>query len=82
MINIVSVIQRIDKVDNLVAKSMAYARQLCIENEILQELKALKNPGELSAEEWMFVQAFLATAAGNLLNSVVISRYGGEDARV
>lgn len=82
MINIVTVIQRIDHLSTPVAKAMAYARQLYIENELLLELHALKTRAELSAEEWMFVQAFLATAAGNLLNSVVISRYGGEDARV
>lgn len=82
MINIVHVIQQVDKVDEEAAKSIAYAWQLCTENEILRELKEMKRLNELSLEDWRFIDACLATASGNLLGSVVISRYGGEDARI
>ena len=88
LINIVSVIMKLERVDEVVAKSMAYAWQLCMENEILKDLEGLRKKrlcNELSSEEeeeWRFIDAWLLVAAGNLLTSVVMSRYGGEGARI
>lgn len=82
MINLVHVIMKVERMQAVEAKSMAFAWQLFTENEILQELKGLKARDELSAEDWRFVDACLLAASGNLLTSVVISRYGGEDARI
>ena len=95
LINIVSVIMKIERVEEVVAKSMAYAWQLSMENEILKDLEELKKKkteeekmqrNELSVEEeeedWRFIDAWLLVAAGNLLTSVVMSRYGGEGARI
>ena len=98
LINIVSVIMKIERVEEAVAKSMAYAWQLCMENEILKDLEELKKKkteekkkmqwNELNGEEegeeedWRFIDAWLLVAAGNLLTSVVMSRYGGEGARI
>ena len=82
MINLVHVIAKVDRMEETAAKSMAYAWQLCTENEILKELEELKRRDEMSVEDWNFVDACLLAASGNLLTSVVFSRYGGEDARI
>ena len=100
LINIVSVIKNLERVGDAAAKSMAYAWQLCMENEILKDLDELKKKKEkekggeekecngLSAEkeqeeeEWRFIDAWLLVASGNLFTSVVMSRYGGESARI
>ncbi|KAL9020014.1 MAG: hypothetical protein Q9185_002753 [Variospora sp. 1 TL-2023] len=82
MINLVHVIATLERAETQTAKSMAYAWQLCTENAILEELTALKRRNGLSREEWSFVDACLMAASGNLLASVVMSRYGGEKTRV
>jgi len=82
MINLVHVIMRVDRVEEAIAKSLAYAWQLCTENEILRELEDMKKRNELDLEDWRFIDACLVAASGNLLTSVVISRYGGEGARI
>lgn len=82
LINIVEVIERIEKVTTTAAKSLAYAMQLCIENEILEELKAMNERDELSAEERRWVDGCLVFGAGNVLCSTVMSRYGGEESRI
>ncbi|KAL8968795.1 MAG: hypothetical protein Q9197_004685 [Variospora fuerteventurae] len=82
MINLVHVIATLERAETQTAKSMAYAWQLCTENAILEELTALKRRNGLSSEEWSFVDACLMAASGNLLASVVMSRYGGEKTRV
>ena len=82
MINLVQVIMKVDRIEAMAAKSMAYAWQLYTENEILKELRALKRSNRLSVEDWRLLDACLLAASGNLLTSVVISRYGGEDARI
>ena len=82
MINLVQVIMKVDRLDAMAAKSMAYAWQLYTENEIVEELRGLKRRNELSVEDWRFLDACLMAASGNLLTSVVVSRYGGEDARI
>ena len=73
---------KLERMEAMEAKSMAYAWQLFTENEILQELEGLKGRDELSAEDWRFLDACLLAASGSLLSSVVMSRYGGEDAKV
>ncbi|KAL9007938.1 MAG: hypothetical protein Q9173_006887 [Seirophora scorigena] len=82
MINLVHVIVTLERVETQTAKSMAYAWQLLTENAILEDLQALKRQNQLSIEEWSFVDACLTAASGNLLASVVMSRYGGEKTRV
>ena len=83
MINVVHVIKTIEQVgDDEAAKSMAYARLLWTENELIKELDALKRQEALSLEEWKFVEAALVAAAGNTFTSVVMSRYGGKGARI
>ena len=82
MINIVHVIERVERLDTEAAKSMAYAWQLYTESNIRRELENLKKLDELSIEEWIFLNGCLTAASGNTLTSVVISRYGGEEARI
>ncbi|KAL9052308.1 MAG: hypothetical protein Q9206_004361 [Seirophora lacunosa] len=82
MINLVHVIATLERVDAQTAKAMAYAWQLSTENAILEDLQALKRQGELSSEEWRFVDACLTAASGHLFASVVMARYGGEKTRV
>ena len=81
MINVVHVIKEINDVDDVAAKSMAYAWQLWTENQIGKELEAMRDSA-LSPEEWEFVDAALIAAAGDTFTSVVMSRYGGEGTRV
>lgn len=82
MINLVYVIMKVDRMEAVAAKSMAYAWQLYTENEILGELKELKMQDKLSVEDWRLLDACLLAASGSLLTSVVMSRYGGQDARI
>ncbi|KAF7915160.1 uncharacterized protein EAE98_011245 [Botrytis deweyae] len=83
MINLVHTTMQVNCINDVTAaKSMAYAIQLWTENEILEELRALSRQGQLSAEEWRLVDGCLVAASGNLLTSIVISRYGGEEAKV
>lgn len=82
MINLVQVIMKVDRIEAMAAKSMAYAWQLYTENDILKELRVLKRSNRLSVEDWRLLDACLLAASGNLLTSVVISRYGGEDGRI
>ena len=82
IINVVHVIKEVEHIDDEAAKSMAYAWQLWNENEILKELEVMRREDGLSLAEWRFIDASLAAAAGNCFTSIVMSRYGGEDARV
>ena len=81
MINVVHVMTQCYSLDAQAAKSMAYAWQLHSEDLVAKELEAMSMKG-LSREEWRFVDACLHAASGNLFASVVISRYGGEEARL
>jgi hypothetical protein len=80
MINLVHVIMESYRLDAEAAKSMAYGWQLHSEDEVGKEIKVLRGSGDLSLDEWRFLEACLHTASGNLFTSVVISRYGGEGA--
>lgn len=82
MINIVHVIAKNENMEDEQAKGMAYAWQLWIENQVIQELKQMENANELNHKEWEFVDACLSAACGNMFSAVVIARYGGEKARL
>lgn len=82
MINLVHVIMESYRLDAEAAKSMAYAWQLHSEDRVGKEIEAFRRTGNLSLEEWRFLEACLHAASGNLFTSVVISRYGGEEARL
>ncbi|KEF50880.1 uncharacterized protein A1O9_13070, partial [Exophiala aquamarina CBS 119918] len=82
LINIVAIVQKIDRTVSDTAKATCYGRQLETERLILEELERMKRVDELSVSEWEFVDAALGMAAGNIFTSVVISRYGGEAARI
>ncbi|KAL8840005.1 MAG: hypothetical protein Q9170_001489 [Blastenia crenularia] len=82
MINLVHVISELEGLDIEAAKCVAYAWQLLIESQILGQLERLRQEHRLSIEDWKFVDACLLAVSGNLLTSVVTSRYGGDDSRV
>ena len=73
---------KVERVQPTEAKTMAYAWQLCTENELLQELEELKTRDDMTVGDWRFIHACLQMAMGNLFTSLVIARYGGEDARI
>lgn len=73
---------KVERVQAIEAKTMAYAWQLCTENELLQELEELKSRDDMSIGEWRFINACLLMAAGNLFTALVVARYGGEGARI
>ncbi|KAL8764459.1 MAG: hypothetical protein Q9203_007102 [Teloschistes exilis] len=78
LINVVDVIASTGGLQDEHAKGMAYAWQLWTESRILEEMDRLHDQGLLDLEEWALVDACLLAAAGNVLTSVVIARYGGE----
>lgn len=83
LVNIVVVMQEIyQSTSSDDAKTKSYALQLDTEDKIVQELESMKEARSLSLSEWDYVDAVLAMAAGNIFTSVVISRYGGEAARI
>ena len=83
LINVVAVVQKLLGLPDLdSAKAASYALQLWTEQAILEELEGMKIKDELTVAQWKFVDVVLAMAAGNVFTSVVISRYGGEAARI
>ena len=62
------------------AKSVAWALQLQIEKQMMEELENLRAQG-LSNEEWWLLEAVTCLAVGNVMFSMTSSRYGGEAAR-
>jgi len=83
LINVVAVVQKLFGLpDSDAAKAFSYTLQLQTEQAILEELERMKVADELTIAQWKFVDAALAMAAGNVFTSVVISRYGGEAARI
>jgi hypothetical protein len=79
MINLVHVIMQSYRLDAEAAKFMAYAWQLHSEDQVGKEIEVLRRTGDLSLDEWRFLEACLHAASGNVFTSV-ISRYGGEQA--
>ncbi|KAG8525255.1 uncharacterized protein KY384_008899 [Bacidia gigantensis] len=82
MINVVEVIMRVERVDVAQAKALAYAWQLYTEDEILRELKKLKESTVLGDEDWRLVDACLLANTGNVIVWAILARYGGEQARI
>ncbi|PYI36314.1 hypothetical protein BP00DRAFT_421652 [Aspergillus indologenus CBS 114.80] len=64
------------------AKAIAYAYQLETERQIDTELERMAVEGDLSHEEWKFVDAVLLMSVGNIMASITMSRYGGAAARL
>lgn len=62
------------------AKCIAYAWQLSIENQIIQELKQIESANKLT-EESGFRYRCLTAAGGNLLTATVVAKCGGEKTR-
>ena len=82
MINLVAVVKSVTSLqDTDDAKSVAWALQLQIEKQMMEELEDLRDQG-LSNEEWWFLEAVTCTAVGNVMFSMTSSRYGGEAARI
>jgi hypothetical protein len=80
MINLVHVIMQSYRLDAEAAKSMAYGWQLHSEDRVGKEIEVLRRTGDLSLDEWRFLESCLHAASGNLFTSMVIWRYGGEEA--
>ena len=64
------------------AKALVWALQMQIERQMMDELEALRREGNLSDEEWWFLEAVASTAVGNVMFCMTTSRYGGEAARI
>ena len=83
LINIVDVIQRLLSLpDTVSSKALAYVYQLQTEAWMKEELQRLEVQEELDAEQWQYLEATYACAAGNAFFSMTSSRYGGEAARI
>lgn len=50
-----------------------------MEREILKELSRIFDDAEVLEVEKEYANAVIFTIAGNVISSVVVSRYGGED---
>lgn len=82
MINIVAVMKHVTSLQGTdEAKSVTWALQLQIEQQMMEELEKLRAHG-LSDEEWWFLEAVASTAVGNVMFCMTTSRYGGEAARI
>lgn len=83
LINIVDVIQRLFSLPDIdSSKALAYAYQLQTEAWMREELQILKNREDLDEEQWSYLEALYACAAGNAFFSMTSERYGGEAARI
>ena len=82
MINLVAVVRDVTSLQGTDdAKSVAWALQLQIEEQMIQELKGLQVQG-LSDEEWWFLEAVAFAATGNVMFCMTTSHYGGEAASI
>ncbi|KAJ5963519.1 uncharacterized protein N7479_003395 [Penicillium vulpinum] len=64
------------------AIAMAYALQLQVETQIDDEIEYLIAEDSLTDNEWRFIDATLLVLSGNVMASIVMSRYGGEENRL
>lgn len=64
------------------AKSMTYAYQLMLEQEIDLEIQKLMDSNEISEEDWRFVDAILLMMTGSIMAAATMVRYGGENSRL
>jgi hypothetical protein len=82
LLNTVDAVGKALCLDEDSAIEMAYALQLQTECQIDDELEHLINTGVLDEEDWRFIDGVLLVLSGNVLTCVVMSRYGGEVARL
>lgn len=83
LINTVDITQRLLSLPNdRAAIAITYAFQLEIERDIDSEIEELGANKFLSPEEWRFVGAALYVASANVLVNTIMSRYGGEAAKL
>jgi hypothetical protein len=64
------------------AKAMTYAFQLQLECDIDIEIQRLLVANDLTADEWLFIDSMLFCAAGHVMASGTMLRYGGEKSRL
>ncbi|MEU7054393.1 hypothetical protein [Streptomyces eurythermus] len=83
MINIVSVMQKLLSLPSEeAAKTAAYTYQLQLELWTMEELELLAKRGDLTDEEWWFLEATLLSVTGNTFFCMTSARYGGQGARI
>lgn len=83
LINAVDVMQKLCSLCNdESAKILTYTLQLEVERQLECELADLARTKVLADSEWHFLEACLEMLAGNIFASIVISRYGGQEARL
>ncbi|KAF5869607.1 putative sesquiterpene cyclase protein [Botrytis fragariae] len=83
MINIVAVFQHLKSLPTSAeAKVAAYTYQLQVESWITEEVEILAARGDLTDEEWWFLEAIFMTATGNVFFCMTSSRYGGDVAKL
>ena len=83
MINLVHVVKTVTSLQGTDdAKSVAWTLQLQIERQMIDELEGLRREGNLTDDEWWFLEAVTSTAVGNVMFCMTTSRYGGEAARI
>ncbi|KOS18748.1 Fusicoccadiene synthase [Escovopsis weberi] len=83
LINTVDVCRRVlGLASHDAALTMTQALLFQIERELDNEIARLRAEDALTPEEWRFVDGMCYTMMGNMFCSVVMSRYGGEEARL
>ncbi|KAM0129343.1 hypothetical protein ACHAP3_007848 [Botrytis cinerea] len=83
MVNIVAVFQHLRSLPSSAeAKVAAYTYQLQVESWIIEEVEMLAARGDLTDEEWWFIEAVFMTATGNAFFCMTSSRYGGDAAKL
>ncbi|KAF7932531.1 uncharacterized protein EAE98_003830 [Botrytis deweyae] len=83
MINIVAVFQNLKSLSTSAeAKVAAYTYQLQVESWIIEEVEILAARGDLTDEEWWFLEAVFMKATGNVFFCMTSSRYGGDAAKL
>ena len=80
LVHVIKVVTGLKSTDG--AKAVVWALQLQIEHEMMAELEHLKSSGNVTQEEWRFLEAVTATATGNVMFCMTTSRYGGEAAKI
>ena len=69
-------------VDEQVGLFLAHLNYGQCENDLYEQLNALRGKDELNEEEWAYVYALMAMCAGNVFASTTSLRYGSEEDRV
>jgi hypothetical protein len=83
MINIVSVIQKLLSMPSEeAAKIASYSYLLQVESWIIEEIELLARDGNLTDEEWWFLEVVFLSATGNVFFTMTSARYGGQAALI